>query len=306
VTGIATARHGLATDERGLDLERCLRESRAGGSLAGLQRGRAPRTSLEFVRTVPADVLVEITPQDPERGEPATTHVREALRRGLHVVTANKGPVAFALRRLRALAQRQGRLFLYESAVMDGTPVFNLKARCLRGARILGFRGTLNATSNHILAELEQGRPFAVALREAQRLGIAEADPRHDLAGWDSALKGCALANALMDASVKPGDVRRRGILALTAKQARSALRRGRRLRLVVRGRRQARRVHVSVRPEEVPLGDPLALAGPDSVLLLETDVMGTIGVIERGMSVDQTAYGLLSDLLQVAGAVQA
>jgi homoserine dehydrogenase len=237
VTGIATARHGLATDERGLDLERCLRESRAGGSLAGLQRGPAPRTSLEFVRTVPADVLVEITPQDPERGEPATTHVREALRRGLHVVTANKGPVAFALRRLRTLAERQGRLFLYESAVMDGTPVFNLKARCLRGARILGFRGTLNATSNHILAELEKGRPFAVALREAQRLGIAEADPRHDLAGWDSALKGCALANALMDASVKPGDVRRRGILALTAKQARSALRRGRRLRLVVRGR---------------------------------------------------------------------
>ena len=250
---------------------------------------------------MPADVLVEVTPLDPRRGEPATTHARLALRRGLHVVTANKGPVAFARRPLLALARRRGRLFLHEGAVMDGTPVFNLKERCLEGARILGFRGTLNATSNHILAALEAGRSFDSALREAQRRGIAEADPRHDLEGWDAALKGCAVANALMDGSVRPRSVVRRGITSLGPRDAQRALRKGRRLRLVVRGRRVGRSVRVQVRPEAVPLGDPLATGGPDAVLLLETDVMGEIGVIERGMSLDQTAYALLSDLLRIA-----
>ena len=252
------------------------------------------------MRRVSADVLLEVTPLDPSRGEPATSHVRLALRRGLHVVTANKGPVAFAFRSLRALAQRKGRRFLHEGAVMDATPIFNLKERCLPGARILGFRGTLNATSNHILAALEAGRSFTAAAREAQALGIAEADPRHDLEGWDAALKGCALANVLMGASTRPSEVRRRGIVGLGPKDVRRALRSGRRLRLVVRGTREGRRVRVSVRPEAVPLSDPLATGGPDAVLLLETDVMGEIGVIERGMSLDQTAYALLSDLLEI------
>ena len=300
LTGVATARHGIAIDAGGLDPRRCLRAARDGGSLRGLHRGRRLGDSFEFVRRVPADVLLEVTPIDPRHGEPATTHVRLALRRGLHVVTANKGPVAFAHRSLRALARGQGLHFLHEGAIMDGTPLFNLKERCLPGARILGFRGTLNATTNHILSQMEEGRSFARALREAQDQGIAEADPRHDLEGWDSALKGCALANALMGASTRPAAVARRGILGLGPRDVKRALRSGRRLRLVVRGRRVGRRVRLTVRPEAVPLGDPLATGGPDAVLLLDTDVMGEIGVIERGMSLDQTAYALLSDLLHI------
>src|SRR6185503_4922932 len=108
------------------------------------------------IRRVPAHVLVEITPLDARRGQPATSHVRQALGRGLHVVTANKGPVAFALRPLQALARRKRRL---------------------PGARILGFRGTLNSTTSHILGRMEEGRGAAEALREAQAAGIAEADP---------------------------------------------------------------------------------------------------------------------------------
>ncbi len=303
LTGVATARHGAVLDAAGLDIRRCLRAVSKGGSLAPLKRGRPVVDSLDFVRRVPADVLLEVTTTDPRHGEPATTHVRLALGRGLHVVTANKGPVVFAFRALRSLARRKRRLFLHEGAVMDATPIFNLKERCLPGARIRGFRGTLNATSNHILSELEAGRSFAAALREAQDQGIAEADPRHDLEGWDAAMKGCVLAGALMGAATRPREVRRRGIVGLRPKDARRALRAGRRLRLVVRGTRKGRRVRISVGPEAVPLSDPLAQGGPDAVLILETDVMGEIGVIERGMSLDQTAYALLSDLLQIVRA---
>jgi homoserine dehydrogenase len=302
VTGIATARHGLAIDARGLDLGRALRLVAKGGSLDPLHRGPRVGDVRGFIARVPAEVLFEVTTLDPKTGQPAIAHVRQALRRGMHVVTANKGPVAFALRPLRALAVRQKRFFLHEGAVMDGTPVFNLVERCLRGARVVSFRGTLNSTTNLVLSRMEEGLTASAAVKEAQSLGIAEADPRNDLEGWDAAVKGCALANALMGGSVRPTQVRRRGIAGLTALDTRRALRAGARLRLVVRGVRQRRRVRVSVAPERMPFGDPLSGSGPDAALVLETDLMGEIGVFERGATVDQTAYALLSDLLEIVG----
>ena len=305
VTGIATARHGMAADPRGLPLGRCLAALRGGRPLNAFQRGPASSSITDFIRRVPADVLVEITPLDPQRGQPAIMHCRLALTRGLHVVTANKGPVAFALRRLRALAQRRRLMFRHEGAVMDGTPVFNLAALCLPGARVLGFRGVLNSTTSHILSRMEEGRSASSALAEMQAAGIAEADPANDLDGWDAAVKACALANALLGDDVRPRDVRRRGIGGIGLNDVRRAARAGRRIRLVARGTRVAKAIRVSVAPEHIPLGDPLAVSGPDAVLLLETDLMGEIGVLERGATVDQTAYALLSDLLTICRATR-
>jgi homoserine dehydrogenase len=303
LTGIATARHGTAIRARGLGPSACLALVRGGRSLDDLHSGPAVASAADFIRRVPAHVLVEITPLDARRGQPATAHVRQALGRGLHVVTANKGPVAFALRPLQALARRKRRLFLHEGVVMDGTPVFNLARRCLPGARILGFRGTLNSTTSHILGRMEEGRGAAEALREAQAAGIAEADPTLDLEGWDAAVKGCALANGLMGASVRPAQVRRAGIGGITTEDVRAASAEGFRMRLVVRGERRGRSVRVAVGPERIPLGDPLSGPGADAALVLETDLMGEIGVVERGGSVDQTTYALLSDLLTVVEA---
>ena len=147
---------------------------------------------------------------------------------------------------------------------------------------------------------MEQGLSRDAAVRDAQRLGIAEADPRSDLDGWDAAVKGCALANALMGASARPSQVRRRGIARVSPPEVRRALAAGFRTRLVVRGARARGRVRVSVAPERIPLGDPLSGSGPDAALFLETDLMGEIGVFERGATVDQTAYALLSDLLEI------
>jgi homoserine dehydrogenase len=303
VTGIATARHGLAVDARGLPLGRCLAAVRAGRSLAAFHRGPALPSVAAFVRRAPADVIVEVTPLDPWRGQPAVAHVRAALRAGRHVVTANKGPLAFAYGGLKRLARRHGRLFLHESAVMDGAPIFNLVERCLPGVRVMGFRGTLNSTTSLVLTRIEQGASAAAAVREAQALGITEAEPAHDLDGWDAAVKGCALARVLMGASIRPGRVRRTGIRGLKASAVRAAARRGRHFRLVTRAVRARGRVRVSVAPEALAAGDPLCGAGSDSVLVLETDLMGEIAVLERAGTVEQTAYGLLADLVAVASA---
>jgi homoserine dehydrogenase len=302
ITGVATGRHGIAIDERGLDPADLLRLLRKDGDLGALHvDGRRPADSAAFVRRVPADVLVEISPLDPHHGEPATTHARLALRRGLHVVTANKGPVAFARRSLARLAARRGVLFLHEGAVMDGTPIFNLVERCLPGVGVTGFRGVLNSTTTRILSRMEEGVSARAALREAQEAGVAERDPTHDLEGWDAAVKGCAIANAIMDADVTPRQVKRRGITGITLADVRAARRAGTRLRLLVRGRRRGRRVLVSVAPERIPDGDLLASTGADGILVLETEQMGEIGIWEGPLGVTQTAYALLADLVRVA-----
>jgi homoserine dehydrogenase len=303
LTAVATGRHGRAIDPRGLRPADCLAAVAGGRSLASLHRGAPLRSTRELIQRAPADVLVELTPLDPRRGEPAISHVRAALRRGMHVVTANKGPVAFARPRLRALARRHGRLFLHESAVMDGAPVFNLVERCLPGVRVRRFRGTLNSTTGYILSRMERGASLATALDEARALGIVEADARHDLDGWDAAVKGCALASALMGARVPLSAVRRRGIRGLSPAAVRRAARRGTPNRLVVRGEREGRRVRVAVAPERLSAGDPLAGSGSDSALVVGTDLMGEIALIERGGTVDQTAYGVLADLVALAAA---
>ena len=195
-------------------------------------------------------------------GQPAITHVAAALRRGRHVITANKGPVAHAAGRLRALARRSGVRFLHEGVVMDGFPIFNLAERCLRGARVRGFRGVLNSTTTRILSRMEVGVPFDVALAEAQAAGVAEADPSFDLDGWDAAVKACALANALMGASLRPADVERVSVRGVSAEAVARAALEGKRWRLVVRAGRDGRRVHASVGPEELPLGDLLVSGG--------------------------------------------
>jgi len=305
LTGIATARHGAALDPAGLPIRRCLALVRAGRALGAVHRGRPVGPSLDFIRRVRADVLIEVTPLDPRTGQPAVGHVEAALRRGLHVVTANKGPVAFALTRLQALARRQRRLLLHEGAVMDGMPVFNLVRRCLAGVTVLGFRGVLNSTTTRTLAGMETGATAKEALRQAQAAGVAEADPRHDLEGWDAAVKGCALANVLMGARLRPSQVRRQGISGLTAARVRGATRAGRHIRLVVRGTRTTAGVRVSVGPETLSQGDMLVARGADGTLVLETDLMGEVGLWEGAGGVDQTTYALLSDLLEVVRVTQ-
>lgn len=306
ITAIATGRHGLAVDPRGLPLKRALALAGSGRSLAPLHRGKPVPTTRALVATAPYDVLVELTPLEPHTGEPATAHAAAALRRGRHVITANKGPVAHAHGRLVALARRHGVRFLHEGAVMDGFPVFNLAGRCLRGVGIRAFRGVLNSTTTRILTRMEAGVPFDVALGEAQAAGVAEADPAFDLDGWDAAVKACALANALMGADLRPADVERVSVRGITAEAVEAAAGEGKRWRLVARAERAGRKVTARVAPEELPLGDLLVSDGADGVLVLETDLMGEVGLWEGAGGVDQTAYAVLSDLLEVASPLRA
>jgi homoserine dehydrogenase len=305
--GIATARHGCAIDIAGLDTLRAAAMVESGGRIDELHAGGSPpRTAREVIEAAAAArgtagpmAMVETTRLDVHRGEPAATHVRLALAAGAHVVTANKGPVACAYRELADLAARAGRQFLFEGAVMDGIPVFNLVRETLPAISVTRLRGIVNTTTNYLIAAMEAGRDIAEALPEMQARGIAEADASLDVDGWDAAAKAAALGNVLLDASLTPAAVERTGIGHLTSEAVRDVRRRGRRLKLVASVWRDGAGVRARVAPEALDPDDLLAgIHGTMNALTIGTDRLGDITIVQHGGGLVETAYALLGDLV--------
>jgi homoserine dehydrogenase len=307
VVGIVTRRHGQMFSLKGIDAVAVARRVERGESI------QPPAlSSVEFVRDAARRsataaherrlVVVETTTLDIARGEPAIAHVRAALSGGAHVITANKGPAAFAYHALAREANRANRRFLFEGAVMDGIPIFNLVRETLPAVAITGFRGVVNSTTNFMLTAMEQGRSFEDALAEMQARGIAEADPTLDIDGWDAAAKTAALANVLLGARLTPRTVKRQGITPDSRRQALEARAAGRRVKLVARVDRDGRRITASVAPESLPENDLLAgLEGQQNAIIFRTDLLDEIAVVQRGGSLTQTAYALVSDLVTIA-----
>lgn len=249
-----------------------------------------------------ARVLIETTTLEPRAGEPATTHVRRAFETGAHVITANKGPIACAYRSLRDEAAARKVELLFEGAVMDGIPIFNLVRETLPAASVHGFRGVVNSTTNVLLTAMEAGEAFDAALARMQQAGVAEADPSLDVDGWDAAAKGAALANVLLDADITPADVRRDALTPAYAERARSVRAAGGRLKVVVTGRGRGTDARVQAVVEELPGDDPLAiLDGQANALELDTWPAGRIVITQRDGGLEKTAYALLSDLVTLA-----
>jgi len=292
IVGVHTAHHGTAYDRKRLPVSPAF--------------GEPAKSVVEFLERARPDVAIEITPLNPMDGEPAISHIRAAFARGVHVITANKGPIANAYGALCEEAKQAQVEFRFESTVMDGSPVFNLARNCLPGVRIEGFTGVLNSTSKLVVAAMQRGLSMEEGIAEAQQLGIAEADASFDIDGWDSAAKTAALANVLMDASTRPHDVARRGIGDLTREEAVGLASEGKTVMLVSRAeRRDDGAVSLRVSPEVLSKTDMLAtIQGTSNLLLFHTDLMGTLGTVSISPGVEQTAYGLFSDLVDIAKSV--
>ena len=284
----AHTRHGAAIDDGGLG--------------ADVRLGPALTCVEEFLDRARPEVAVEITTLNPETGEPAISHIRAAFARGCHVITANKGPIAHAYRALNEEARQAGVEFRFESTVMDGAPVFNSVRNNLPGVKVLGFTGALNSTSKVVIEAMREGKSMEEGIRKAQRMGIAEADAGFDIDGWDSAAKTAALANVLLGAAVTPQDVERRGIRRLTPQRVRDLAKERKTVVLVSRGRTTSNGIRLRVRAEVLDETDVIAaVQGTSNILLLHTDLMGTVGTVSISPGVHQTAYGVFSDLVDIA-----
>jgi homoserine dehydrogenase len=299
-----TGSHGGAINPDGLDLQAALATVDSGESLRSLSRMEPPHQTTAFITTCPADLMIETSPVNHQTGQPAIAHIQSALYQAMHVVTANKGPVAHSYHNLTTMAKKQGVRFLFESAVMDGAPIFALFRETLPGAKLVSFRGILNSCTNLLLEMMEAGQSLDEAVAYGRSIGITETDPDNDIDGWDAAIKVAALVTVLMNVPLTPQQVHRRGIRTITPSMIKAAKHAGERWKLVCSAEQTEGRVIASVTPERVgPDSTLYTVSGTSSYIQFKLDVLPGLGVLESDPGPETTAYGLLADVLKIVEA---
>ncbi len=299
VIGVVTRTRGMLYHPNGLNLTDLLNAAE-GGNLAsypdsaGLVRDWSAD---DMIRRSNADVMVEVTVSDLQKGQPATNYCLAALETYKHVIVANKGVVALHYGQVMAAAKATQKQFRFEGTVMAGTPSITLAREALAGTTIHSARGILNGTTNYMLTQMENGMSYADALAEAQQLGYAEADPTADVGGWDAAGKALILANAVFGGNLTLQDLHVEGITGITSQDIEEAMAAGECYKLIA----EVTAKTGSIRPTRIPLSDPLAgVKGGTNAITYQTDLLGNITLIGAGAGKLQTGYAILADLMAI------
>jgi homoserine dehydrogenase len=279
-----------AVNKRGLDPAILAARKKSTGCVGELQMN-----ALEVIREIESDVVVEVTPGNPESGEPGLSHIREALKVKKSVVSANKMPLALHYSELVGAARRKGVKILYGACVGGGMPVLEMGKACAEAEPILGIDGILNATSNFILTKMEEeGTGYGFALAEAQRLGYAETDPTLDVRGYDAACKLVILANHVMGSKLSLKDVDPlEGIEGVSTEMLRKEAARGRAVRLVAK-MHEAPEISVSA----VDARGPLNVKGASSAVVFHCRDSGDRTIVGAGAGSITTSRAVLRDLI--------
>jgi homoserine dehydrogenase len=292
IVGIADLK-GVIVDEDGVS-EEAIRALKTGNK----SLGKSDMTSVEIIREVEHEVMVEATPTNVETGEPGLTHIITALESGKHVVTSNKGPLALEYARLMELAATKEKVLRFEATVGGAMPIFSLVKEDLAGNEILSITGILNGTCNYILTRMaEEGLPYEHVLKEAQEIGIAEANPSQDVEGMDTAVKLVILANSIFGRNAAYKDVEVTGITEITPDALTLADEAGYVIKLIGEVDREG---NLKVAPRLVPKDDPLNVGGTLNVATIKTDLAGDITVIGKGAGPIEAASAILSDIIGI------
>ncbi len=304
LVGAADSRGAAYDPVRGLDPERIVELKSSGASVAEYPDvGREDWLATALVSTAQADVLLEASPVTLEQGaEPALSSIRTALRRGMHVVTPNKGPLVVAYRELNELATAHGVQLRFDGTVAGGLPALYMGQRDLRGAEIRRLQAVPNLCTGYVMDMLADGLTWEEATARAHEEGVLEGDGSWDLEGWDAAAKLVILANAVLAMSAGIEDVSRTGITDLRAEDLRAAQRRGERFRLLADARRTGDGDYeLVVGPEPLSAEHPLGRLGRKQMgVVYETDIYGTITAIIDEPSPVPSAATMLRDVLDI------
>jgi homoserine dehydrogenase len=303
LVGAADSR-GSAYDAGGLDPAQISAIKQAGGTVADYPGvGSTGESGADLVARRDADVLCEASPVNlDQRGEPGLTHIRTALRRGLHVATPNKGPLVVAYQELHQLAAENGVQLRFDGTVAGGLPALYLGQRDLRGATVHRIEAVPNLVTGYILELLGDGLSWEKAIERAREEGALEADPSFDLEGWDAAAKLVILVNAVMDIPAKIEDVDRTGITGVGMGDIREARGAGRVYKLLATAERKPRnRVEMQVAPILMPTRHFLASLGRKQMgVVYHTDIYGTISAVIDEPTPVPSAATMLRDILDI------
>jgi homoserine dehydrogenase len=307
VVGVANARDGFVYDAGGLDPLSVLELASRRRSITEHPGVHHWPSSVEGLDATEADVLVEVTASSADDdGEPGVTHMRNALRRRIPVVTSNKWPVALHGVELAELARELGAGFRAESTVMSGTPVLSSLLDGLAGTEPIGLRGILNATANFLLTRMEQGASYEEALTAAQEVGLAERDPTADVEGYDAMAKAMILAGLVFRTQLRPEDVVRHGITGIDRAHIEAARSEQAHVKQVVTlefsDGDTTRNLTARVEPVLLSREDPLArVTGATNAVSCRTEPVGEVTIIGPGAGPELAGQGVLSDLIAVA-----
>lgn len=234
---------------------------------------------------------------------PAYEWINKALNSGADVITANKALIASKGNELIDLAQQLGAQLYYEAAVGGAIPIIRPLRESLAGDKINRVMGIVNGTTNYILDQMDsKNLDFQVALKDAQQLGYAEADPTADIEGFDAASKAAILASLAFHSDVPVEKVHREGITSVTAEQIKTARAAGYALKLLAIGERVDSGLVVRVHPSLIPLSHPLAaVRGAYNAVFVEAESAGRLMFYGAGAGGKQTASAVLGDLVSAA-----
>ncbi len=288
---------GAVVNPKGLNLEKMLSQKAEKDTVAfSSENGHPGMSALDVIESVEAEVMVEVTPTNIKDGEPALAHIKTAFKSGKHVVTSNKGPLALALPALTELADYNKVYLRFSGTVGAGTPVLDLAKKCLLGDRILSIRGILNGTTNYILTEMDERHiTFQKALKNAQKLGYAEANPSMDIDGLDAACKLVIMANWIMDKKATLRNVKIQGIRNVTPQDLKEAAKKSCTVKLI-----GSINSELKVMPTEISKNDPLCVGGVLNAVTFVSEFAGEETIIGRGAGGMETASAILRDLLEI------
>ncbi len=295
---------GAVLDPGGLDPQELARLKLAGRGVAEYSGGRPGMSSLELVRTAPAEVLLEAAPANLKTGQPGLGCIEAALERGMDVVTADKAPLVLAFPRLLELSRRHGGELRFSATVGGGLPAVNIGQRDLAAAEVMRLEGILNMTSDYILTRMAAGMSYEQALAEAQKAGHAETNPSLDVEGWDAACKLVILAHSVLGYPATLQEVEVRGILGITADSLRQAAAAGKRIKPLAIAEREGGGYRLRVAPVWLALDHPLAaLNGEQMGIVYDTDINGRIAATVVEETPLPTAAAVVRDLVEVCTA---
>ena len=290
--------NGMAVSSEGLDLGRLLEVKRMKKSVSAYHdHNNVCLNTIELIENTEAEVMIEVTPTNLENGEPGISHIVSAMKTKKHVITVNKGPLALAFSSLLELSSYNNVRLAFSGTVGGGTPILEFAKKCLRGDRILSFRGILNGTTNYILTKMEEeGLTFQQALVDAKQKGYAEAAPKLDIEGYDAAAKLVIMANWIMSRKVSITDVSRRGISEVDLNSVRKAHEDGKAIRLIA----HCDNDELNVMPLEIQRDDPICVTGTLNAVTFSSEYSGEKTIVGRGAGGLETASAILRDLIEI------
>ncbi|WP_428324380.1 homoserine dehydrogenase [Nitrosopumilus sp.] len=286
---------GSAVNPSGLELNKLIEVKKKFGTVKNYANTKNTMSGIDMLKNVEADVLIETTASNYKDAEPGMTHIITAMKKGMHVISVNKGPLALAFPSLLELATYNRVMFKFSGTVGGGTPILDYAKNSLSGERITSFAGILNGTTNYILTNMATGTSYEDALKDAQDKGYVEADEALDLDGLDAAAKLVILANWIMGMKVTLPDINCTGIRKVTTEDIKKAAKKNCAIKLIASCNKE-----LIVSPKEVSNDDPLCVNGTLNAIAFTSEHSGTQTIIGRGAGGMETASSILRDLLDI------